>query len=333
MNIDNPAAPASTPVEAATPAAPAVEPAVPSNAGPAPHLLRAPEPITVTHDATPETPAAAAPVISVAPSVQEEPMGEAPFAEARGSVGSARSRRFGMLAASIAVAACVGSALGAAGTAGVSKLMSRSATATPPTPYIAKVVESSDGVNALRDAVAQMRGNLKQVSDGLGALRTSVEASGKSPAAAQDKKLTETIARLNEGIEKIERAQAEPVARLAKVIETLDRVERRTAQLAAAEATGSVVPQTRPSQAHPQQLGAPPQNLQVPQQARPMPIGPAIVEGWRVRRVTDGVALLEGPDRIIEVEAGEVIRGVGRVDDIKRWDGRWVVVTPRGIIR
>ena len=236
-----------------------------------------------------------------------------------------------MLAASIAVAACVGSALGAAGTAGVTKLMSRSATATPPTPYIAKVVESSDGVNALRDAVAQMRGNLKQVSDGLGALRTSVEASGKSPAAAQDKKLTETIARLNEGIEKIERAQAEPVARLAKVIETLDRVERRTAQLAAAEATGSVVPQTRPSQ--PQQLGAPPQNLQVPQQARPMQIGPAIVEGWRLRRVTDGVALLEGPDRIIEVEAGEVIRGIGRVDDIKRMDGRWVVVTARGIIR
>ena len=154
-------------------------------------------------------------------------------------------------------------------------------------------------------------------------------AAGKSSGAAHEKKLAETVARLNEGIEKMEKAQAEPVARLAKVIETLDRVERRAAQLAAAEATGSTVPQTRGS--HPQQLGAPPQQLQLPQHARPM--GPAIVEGWRVRRVTDGIALLEGPDRIIEVEAGEVIRGVGRVDDIKRMDGRWVVVTPRGIIR
>jgi hypothetical protein len=329
MNIDNPAAPASTPAEAVTPAPPAVEPTVPSNASPAPHLLRAPEPISFAHEA----PAAAAPVVSVAPPPVEAPAAdEVSFARPRrSSLGSARSRRFGMMAASIAVAACVGSALGAAGTAGVTKLMSRSEKATPPTPYIAKVVESSDDVKALREAVAQMRGNLKQVSDGLGALRTSVEASAKSPAAL-DKKLTDTIARLNEGVEKMERAQAEPVARLAKVIETLDRVERRTAQIAAADATGSVVPQTRPSQPpHPVQLGSPPQQLQVPPQARSM--GPAVVEGWRLRRVTDGVALLEGPDRIIEVEAGEVIRGIGRVDDIKRMDGRWVVVTARGIIR
>lgn len=326
MNIDNPAAPAPTPAEATTPAASTVEPTVPSNASPAPHLLRAPEPISVMQDA----PAAAALVISVVPPTQEDLAAEeTPFADTP-RAGSTRSRRFGMLAASIALAACVGSALGAVGTAGVTKLMSRSAVATPPTPYIARVVESSDEVKALRESVAQMRGNLKQMSEALGALRTSVEASSKTPAAAQDKKLTETLARLNEGIEKMERAQAEPVARLAKVIETLDRVERRTAQLPSPEVTGSVVPQTRPSQ---QQLGAPPQNLQVPQQARPMPIGPAIVEGWRVRRVTDGVALLEGPDRIIEVEAGEVIRGIGRVDDIKRMDGRWVVVTARGIIR
>jgi hypothetical protein len=44
------------------------------------------------------------------------------------------------------------------------------------------------------------------------------------------------------------------------------------------------------------------------------------------------LALLEGPDRLIEVEAGETIRGVGRVQEIKRQDGRWVVITSRGLI-
>lgn len=329
MNMDNPAAPASTPAEAATPSAPTIECTVPSNASPAPHLLRAPEPITVA----PATEASAVPTISIAPPVREAPAAKAPFAEApRAAAASGRSTRFGMMAASIAAAACVGSALGAAGTIGATKLMDRSTTATP-TPYIAKVVESSDEVKAVRDSVAHMRANLKQVSDGLGALRTSVEASAKAPAA-QDKKLNETIARLNEGIEKMERAQAEPAARLAKVIETLDRVERRTAQLAAADTTGSVVPQTRASQQPAMQLGAPPQNLQLPRgapEARQM--DQPIVEGWRLRRVTDGVALLEGPDRVIEVEPGEVIRGIGRVNDIRRQDGRWVVVTARGIIR
>jgi hypothetical protein len=326
MNIDNPAAPAATPAEPATPAP--AEPAVPSNAAPAPHLLRAPEPISVAH----ETPAA--PVISVTPPAPEGPSIEPPIADVpRAHAGSGRSKRFGMMAASIAIAACVGSALGAAGTIGASKLMGRST--TEPTPHTVKVAQPSDELKALRDTVAQMRGTLKQVSDGLGALRTSYEASAKAPAAAQDKKLTETIARLNEGIEKMERAQAEPMARLAKVTETLDRVERRTAQVAATEATGSVAPQPRPSQSHPVQLGSPPQPLQLPPGApelRQMGQQP-VVEGWRLRRVTDGVALLEGPDRIIEVEPGEVIRGIGRVNDIKRIDGRWVVVTARGIIR
>jgi hypothetical protein len=317
MNIDNPAAPAPIPAEAATPATPVVEPAPLSIATPAPHLLRAPDPISIVSEP--------APAISVAPPV-EAPTDEPAFVAAPRR---ARLSRSAMLAASIAAAACVGSALGAAGTIGATKLMSHSAAAKPPTPYIAKVVESTDEVKALRDTVAQMRGTLKQVSDGLGALRTSVEASTKAPAAAQDKKLAETVARLNEGIDKMERAQAEPVARLAKVIETLDRVERRTA----ADTTGSVVPQTRPAQQqpHPQQLGTPPQQLQVPPEPRAM--GPAVLEGWRLRRVTDGIALLEGPDRVIEVEPGEVIRGIGRVNDIRRMDGRWVVVTARGIIR
>ena len=59
---------------------------------------------------------------------------------------------------------------------------------------------------------------------------------------------------------------------------------------------------------------------------------PAIVEGWVVRRVYDGTALVEGRYGIIEIEPGDHLPGVGRIQEIKRQDGRWVVVTPKGLI-
>ena len=49
--------------------------------------------------------------------------------------------------------------------------------------------------------------------------------------------------------------------------------------------------------------------------------------GWVLRRVYDGAALIEGRDGIIEVEPGVVAPGLGRIEGIKRQDGRWVVVT------
>jgi len=51
-----------------------------------------------------------------------------------------------------------------------------------------------------------------------------------------------------------------------------------------------------------------------------------------VRRVYDGAALIEGRNGIIEVEPGSVVPGIGRIEAIKRQDGRWVVVTARGLI-
>jgi hypothetical protein len=68
-------------------------------------------------------------------------------------------------------------------------------------------------------------------------------------------------------------------------------------------------------------LGAPPAALQHP-----------IVPGWTLRRVYDGAALIEGRDGIIEVEPGTTIAGLGRIDDIKKQDGRWAVFTSKGLI-
>ena len=51
-----------------------------------------------------------------------------------------------------------------------------------------------------------------------------------------------------------------------------------------------------------------------------------------LRRVYDGAALIESRDGIIEVEPGIIAPGLGRIEAIKRQDGRWVVVTARGLI-
>src|SRR5215475_13251621 len=62
------------------------------------------------------------------------------------------------------------------------------------------------------------------------------------------------------------------------------------------------------------------------------PAKPAAVEGWVVRDVYRGTALIEGRMGAIEVDQGDVVPGLGRVEAIRKQDGRWVVVTPKGLI-
>ena len=56
------------------------------------------------------------------------------------------------------------------------------------------------------------------------------------------------------------------------------------------------------------------------------------VEGWVLRDVGYGGALIEGRRGVFEIYAGDSIPGVGRVDAIRKQDGRWVVVTSKGLI-
>jgi hypothetical protein len=158
----------------------------------------------------------------------------------------------------------------------------------------------------LQSEIAQMRTDLA-------AIRTSVETVTRNTTA----QLTKFVER----IEKSERAQAEPAAKLAKAIEALERLERRAD--ASKEATGSVaMPQPAVVAAVPPR---PPQPVQPPQ--------PAIVPGWTLQDVYRGVALIQGGRHgIMEVEAGDVVPGLGRIEAIRKQDGRWVVITPKGLI-
>ncbi len=59
---------------------------------------------------------------------------------------------------------------------------------------------------------------------------------------------------------------------------------------------------------------------------------PATVEGWTVREVRGGTAVLEGPDGIRTGSAGDTVPGVGRIESIVRWGNHWIVATAIGLI-
>jgi hypothetical protein len=112
-------------------------------------------------------------------------------------------------------------------------------------------------------------------------------------------------------------------AQYSKLVERFDRVERaqsganKTDAALPKETTGSV---------------SPPAAAAVPLPPALVP-APVIVPGWAVRDVYRGVAMLQSRvGAMVEVEAGDVLPGLGRIEAIRRQDGRWVVMTSKGMI-
>ena len=167
--------------------------------------------------------------------------------------------------------------------------------------------QASSSDNARTIEVNALRGVITQLSSEVASLKASIESQARS-ANAQ-------MAKIADRVERAEKAQAEPATRVAKLSELLERIDKRTAAnvtaaLASAQApetTGSVTPK---------------------QEDRP-----AVVNGWMLREVFRGGALVEN-DRmgVFEVVPGANLPGLGRVETIRRQDGRWVVVTPKGFI-
>lgn len=223
---------------------------------------------------------------------------------------------------------------------------------------LAAVVGAISGVVATA-AVLHMGGNQApaQVAN-TGALEASVariDADIVALKASLDHTSKADLSRFNktsDRLDKLEKAQAEPQAKLAKLTETVEKL--RTAQVApppvqaaavapkeqvkepikeaAKESTGSVAP-TQLAAAAP----APPAQAASP--AAPASGTPKVdvgrlptVEGWRLRDVANGGALIESRSGVYEVYAGDPVPGLGRIDAIRRQDGRWVVITTRGLI-
>jgi hypothetical protein len=113
----------------------------------------------------------------------------------------------------------------------------------------------------------------------------------------------------------------------SKLVERFDRVER--AQSGAGKSDAAL-----PKDTAKETTGSitPPSATAVPPVPVPAPAS-ATVPGWSVRDVYRGVAMLQSRvGGMVEVEPGDVLPGLGRIEAIRRQDGRWVVVTSKGTI-
>jgi hypothetical protein len=222
------------------------------------------------------------------------------------AAGSAGKRRFGAMAAVVALATVAGALGGALATAGVGKLMAGDSAQAS--------TQASEKDNALETSVARLDAEVV-------ALKAGLEHNSKTTTGQLNK--------ASDRLDKVEKAQAEPAAKLAKLSETVDKLRAAqpttaaAAPAAAKDITGSI----------PQQVAA----VTPPASAPAAPPKPEVarlptVDGWILRDVANGSALIESRRGMYEVYAGDPIPGLGRVDAIRKQDGRWVVVTSKGLI-
>lgn len=219
----------------------------------------------------------------------------------------ARSSRFPLLAATIALAAALGAFLGSVTTSGIARLFAQA-------PAISKTadVKTADIRTAdVRDLMQALKAELGE----LAALKASLEGATRN-ANTQ-------FAKIAERLDGIEHAELDPAAKLAHVAETLDRIEKR--QAAAPETTASITAAAAAVSTSAAAPAAPP--------ASEPNAGERVLDGWIVQDVRNGRALVESRyGGVFIVSAGSVIPGLGRVEAVKRQDGEWVVVTARGLI-
>jgi hypothetical protein len=175
----------------------------------------------------------------------------------------------------------------------------------------AGIIAGLSGSAALPVADASMNEGVAQLRSEISALKALI-AVAQRDAGAQFGKLSQRL----DGMEK---AQAEPAAKLAKIAESLNRIERGAAH-ASSDVTGSI------GAAKSEGMN------EAKHEAKPEP-KPVTAEGWRLRDYHAGRAVVENPaGRLFEVGPGANLPGLGRVESIRRQDGRIVVATRNGNI-
>lgn len=212
---------------------------------------------------------------------------------------SARRRRRLAVAAVAAIAALCGAAGGSVATFTIGKLTGAAA--------MPAVTADADGNARIRDAIARITADV-------GGLRADFDRASHVRTAQ--------IAKFGDRLDKIEKSQDDTTVRLAKLSEAQDKLQdkaqdrmRSAAAAAPADVTGSISPTVAPKG-----------------DLRADPKKPQVVEGWTLSQVTNGGAIVRGPDGLYEAFPGDPLPGIGRVDAVRYQDGRWVVLTPKGVI-
>ena len=261
------------------------------------------QPAGDTPAAKPETASEALPSVespSISPAKVDEPVLEepliespiAPAAPARPLRLMLRRRRMALLAASVTVAAVLGAVVGAVATVSLSGTH-----------------EQTAGLQQQK----VMQQSIARLGNELSTLKTSLDAASKS-AHAQTAQLSKLSDALHEKLAANTRANAALAHAGADVTGSISAPQTTVPQPHAVEPTP--LPQPRP-----QQIAA------IESQPRPL-----VVPDWHVRGAARGALLVEGHGDVYEVVPGAELPGLGRVESIRRVDGRWIVRTPKGLI-
>jgi hypothetical protein len=171
-------------------------------------------------------------------------------------------------------------------------------------------VAASTEIRNLRETVAQLRKQMSGVSDNLDGLRTAVDQSSK---ATNDR-----FGRFGENLDRIERVSSSSTVKLDKLAQ------------AQAQAPTPVASQTQPmpmmaSVPAPEVTGSvsPSERMSAPRKT---------IKGWSVRQAYEGIAILQGPNGVVEAVLGQQVPGLGRIEEIKNENGRLVVESSGGVI-
>ncbi|MCG2640732.1 MULTISPECIES: hypothetical protein [Bradyrhizobium] len=170
-------------------------------------------------------------------------------------------------------------------------------------------VAANAEIRNLRDTVAQLRKQLSGVSENLDGLRTAVDQSSKATS--------DRFGRFAENLDRIERVSSSSTAKLDRLAQAQIQAPVQVAaqpspampvmaSVAAPETTGSVAPVERSS---------------APRK---------VVKGWSVRQAYEGIAILQGPNGVVEAVLGQQVPNLGRIEEIRNENGRLVVETSGG---
>jgi hypothetical protein len=144
-------------------------------------------------------------------------------------------------------------------------------------------------------------------------------------ALEESKAAQQAIARLSRDVAGL-KASLEAVnksahSQFAKISERLARDS--------AEITGAITPPQAVPSATAAAAPLPPSR---PAAAPEAPRRPSVITDWTIRETRDGYMYVQGHGDIYRVALGAPLPGIGPIEQVKRQDGRWVVVTPKGII-
>lgn len=179
-------------------------------------------------------------------------------------------------------------------------------------------VAANTEIRNLRETVAHLRKQVSGVSENLDGLRTAVDQSSK---ATNDR-----FGRFAENLDRIERVSSSSTMKL-------DKLAQGQAQ-AQAQAPAPAMVQSQPSSQQGPMLAsvaAPEFTGSVPASERASAPRKTI-KGWSVRQAYEGIAILQGPNGVIEAVLGQQVPGVGRIEEIRNENGRLVVESSGGVI-